>query len=341
MDGRQLAPKTLEQLRKLGMERIREGMSPELVIRVFGFSRRTVYRWIERFKSGGEAGLDWRPAPGKQPLLDEANRSWLLETLLRKTPTDFGFKSMLWTQTIVKSLLHRELKISLHRSTVGRLLHSLGLTPQVPLRRAMERDPKAIKRWKEREYPVLRERARKERASLYFLDEMGIRATAFKGTTYGLEGKRPIVGESTGKNVGVNFISAISLTKRLHFMAMEKTFNSDVFLTFLEHLMTSTPRKVYVVTDHHSAHQSKVVQAFLKTHEAKIEVVFLPTYAPELNPDEWVWQSTKNEVKKEPKKDKVDLKTRTLRVLSALKRSKEKLAGIFRAPDLAYLFVPS
>ena len=105
--------------------------------------------------------------------------------------------------------------------------------------------------------------------------------------------------------------------------------------------MASTPRKVYVVTDHHSAHQSKVVQAFLKTHEAKIEVVFLPTYAPELNPDEWVWQSTKGEVKKEPKKDKADLKTRTLRVLSTLKRNKEALAGIFRAPDLAYLFVPS
>jgi transposase len=340
MDGRHLAPKTLEQIRKLGMDRILKGVSPELVIQVFGFSRRTVYRWIERFKSGGDAGLDWNPAPGRTPLLSESNRSWLLQTILHKNPTDFGFKSMLWTQAIVKSLLHKELKIDLHRSTVGRILNSLSLTPQVPLRRALERNPKAIKKWKEQEYPTLREKVRKERASLYFLDEMGIRATAFKGTTYGLEGERPIV-ESTGKNVGVNFISAISISKHLHFMAMEKNFNSEVFLTFLEHLMASTPRKLYVVTDHHSAHQSKVVQAFLKTHEAKIEVVFLPTYSPELNPDEWVWQSTKGEVKKEPKKDKADLKTRTLRALNTLKRSSQKISGIFRAPDLAYLFTPS
>ena len=89
----------------------------------------------------------------------------------------------------------------------------------------------------------------------------------------------------------MNVISAISLSGDLRFMIMEKNFNSEVFLTFLERLMGAMTRKLYVVTDPHSAHQSKVVQAFLKTHETTMELVFLPTYAPETNPDEWVWQA--------------------------------------------------
>jgi transposase len=297
MDGRLFSRQTLADFRNLAVQRISEGVSPEIVAQAFGFSRYTVYRWLNRFKNGGDAGLEMHPAPGKPPLLDEAKRSWLRKALLHKNPTDFGFESMLWTQEKVKVILHKEFKLNLHRSTVGRALASLGFTPQVPLRRASERDSKAISKWKAEVFPALRKKVKKEWASLYFLDETGLRTTEASGTTYGLKGERPVV-ESTGKNVGVNFISAVSPVGKIHFMAMEKNFNSEVFLTFLERLMKITPRKLYVVADNHPAHQSKVVLAFLKTYAAKIEIVFLPRYAPELNPDEWIWQSAKGEVKK-------------------------------------------
>lgn len=212
----------------------------------------------------------------------------------------------------------------------------MGLTPQVPLRLASERDAKAIEKWKSEEFPRLRKRARKERASLYFLDEMGLRSTESQGRTYGVKGRRPSV-ETTGKN-WVNVISAVSLTGDLRFMIMEKNFNSEVFLTFLERLMSATPRKLYVVTDHHSAHQSKIVQAFLKTHQAKIELVFLPTYAPETNPDEWIWQAAKGEVRKEAIVDKPDLRKKVRNVMHAIARAKDRIRKIFEAPDLEYIF---
>jgi transposase len=339
MDGRHLSRKTLEELRKIAVQRVLEGVSPELITRIFGFSRASIYRWINRFRSGGDGGLDWHPAPGKAPLINDANRSWLMRTLLNKTPLDFGFQTMLWTQELVKSVIHSERGLALHRSTVGRTLSALGLTPQVPLKRALERNEKAIKKWKEEDFPTLRKKIRKERASLYFLDEMGIRSTESHGTTYSLKGIRPVV-ESTGKNVGVNVISAVSLTGKMHFMLMEKNFNTEEFLTFLERMMNLTPRKLYIVTDNHSVHQSKITQAFLKTHAAKIEVIFLPTYAPELNPDEWVWQATKDRIKKEPIKSKLDLRMKVTRVLTSLKRCEERISKIFCAPDLSYIFIP-
>lgn len=337
MDARHLSRQTLEELRKLAVQRVRDGVSPELVTQVLGFSSPCIYRWLNIYKAKGMEGLKSHPAPGKQPKLDAGQRAWLLETLLEKTPLDFGFQSMLWTQALVKAVIEKELRLVLHRSTVGRSLAAMGLTPQVPLRRASERDARAIEKWKSDEFPRLRKRARKERASLYFLDEMGLRSTESQGRTYGLRGHRP-TAQTTGKNFGVNVISAVSLSGDLRFMIMEKNFNSEVFLTFLERLMSATPRKLYVVTDRHSAHQSKIVQAFLKTHQAKIELVLLPTYAPETNPDEWIWQAAKGEVRKEPLVDKPDLKKKVRNAMHAIARAKDRIRKIFEAPDLEYIF---
>lgn len=337
MDARHFSRQTLEELRKLAVQRVQDGVSPELVTQVLGISSPCIYRWLNIYKAKGMEGLNSHPAPGKQPKLTVDQRAWLLETLLEKTPLDFGFQTMLWTQALVKAVIKMEQGLVLHRSTVGRTLAAMGLTPQVPLRRASERDAKAIEKWKLEEFPRLRKRAKKERASLYFLDEMGIRSTESQGHTYGLKGQRPSV-ETSGKNFGVNVISAVSLTGDLRFMVMEKNFNSEVFLIFLERLMSATPRKLYVVTDRHSAHQSKVVQAFLKTHQAKMELVLLPTYAPETNPDEWIWQAAKDEVRKEPLVDKPDLRKKVRKIMHAIARAKDRIRKIFEAPDLEYIF---
>jgi transposase len=337
MDARHLARKTLEDLRKLAVQRVLDGTSPELVTRVFGFSSPCIYRWLNIYKAQGMEGLNSHPAPGKLPKLNADHRAWLLSTLLEKTPLDFGFQTMLWTQALVKAVIEKEQDLALHRSTVGRSLEAMGLTPQVPLRRASERNAKAIEKWKSEEFPRLRKRVKKERASLYFLDEMGLRSTESQGRTYGLRGQRPVV-TTTGRNFGVNVISAVSLSGDLRFMIMEKNFNSEVFLTFLERLMSATPRKLYLVADHHSAHQSKVVQGFLKTHQAKMELVFLPTYAPDTNPDEWIWQEAKREVRKKPLVDKPDLRKKVINAMHAIARAKDRIRKIFEAPDLDYIF---
>ena len=161
-----------------------------------------------------------------------------------------------------------------------------------------------------------------------------------QGHTYGIQGQRPVV-TTTGKNFGVNVISAVSLSGDLRFMIMEKNFNSEVFLTFLERLMQVTPRKLYVVTDHHPAHQSQIVQAFLKTHQAKMELIFLPTYAPETNPDEWVWQAAKGEVRKKPLVDRADLKKKIKNAMQAMAHARYRIRKIFAAPDLEYIFSTS
>jgi hypothetical protein len=67
-------------------------------------------------------------------------------------------------------------------TTVGRLLAALGITPQKPLRQADERDPEAVVRWEQETYPMLRRRAKKRGAAIFFLDEAGVRRGQPKGS---------------------------------------------------------------------------------------------------------------------------------------------------------------
>src|SRR5690606_13514129 len=144
MDARHLSRQTLEELRKLAVQRVQDGISPERVTQVLGFSSPCIYRWLNIYKAKGMEGLNSHPAPGKQPKLDAGQRAWLCEALLEKTPLDVGFQTMLGTQNLVKVVVENEKGLVLHRATIARSVAAMGLTPQVPLRRASERDAKAI-----------------------------------------------------------------------------------------------------------------------------------------------------------------------------------------------------
>ena len=215
--------------------------------------------------------------------------------ILSGCPDQLNLPFALWTREAVQELLSRKFDVQVSVWTVGRYLRAWGLTPQKPVRRAYERDPAAVRQWLEEEYPAIREWARRYRAQIHWLDEMGLRSDHQAGRSYGRRGQTPVVW-GTGQRFRCNMISAITNRGRLAFMVFRQRFTARVFLNFLGRLLRLTRksrRKVFLILDSHPVHKARAVSRWLAEHAAQIQVFWLPPYSPELNPDELLNQDVK------------------------------------------------
>jgi hypothetical protein len=177
--------------------------------------------------------------------------------------------------------------------TVGRYLRRWGFTPQKPVRRAFEQKPEEVRQWLEVEYPKIRQAAKREKAQIYWGDEMGLRSDHAVGRSYGRRGQTPIIA-GTGRRFGCNMISAITNLGRLNFLFSKKRFTAEVFLEFLRRLVRQSSRKVYLIVDRHPVHRSRKIKNWLEEKAQQIRVFFLPSYSPELNLDEMLNQDVQS-----------------------------------------------
>src|SRR5881396_2929688 len=207
IDGRTLDHKALEHMRMLAVKRVVEdGEAPSEVMKSLGFCRTSIYRWLRTYEDQGMEALVERIAQGPEPKLAEKQRQQVKRWILGKDPRQYGFEFGLWSRRIVQALIQEKFGIELGLTAVGRLLASLEITPQKPLRRAYERDPEAVMQWVKKDYPRLRKRARALGASIFFLDEAGFSSEPVLGRTYGLRGHTPVVA-TTGQRQKVSAIS--------------------------------------------------------------------------------------------------------------------------------------
>src|SRR5215831_8428174 len=147
--------------------------------------------------------------------------------------------------------------IELGLTAVGRLLASLEITPQKPLRRAYERDPKAVDLWMKESYPKLRKRAKKAGAMIFFLDEAGFQSDPPLGRTYGLKGKTPVV-ETSGQRQSINVISAVNALGEFWATTYTGKLDAESFVAFLKNFMKGRSGKVFLVVDGHPAHKANL-----------------------------------------------------------------------------------
>src|SRR5476651_2048096 len=177
-------------------------------MRSLGLCRTSIYPWLRKFREEGWDALVERIAQGPEPKLNEKQCQQVKRWILGKDPRQYGFEFGLWTRRIVQALIQERMGIELGVTAVGKLLASLEITPQKPLRRAYERDPLAVERWQAQEYPKLKQKARKLGAMIFFLDEAGFQSDPPLGRTYGLKGHTPVVA-SSGQRQSINVISAV------------------------------------------------------------------------------------------------------------------------------------
>lgn len=295
-DARSLPAKAQEALRLRVVRAVRNGMSQAEAARVFGLARGTVNGWIGRTKRQGLRALRARRR-GRPPQsrLAPHQAATAVRMILSGCPDQMSLPFALWTREAVQQLLSRKFDVGVSVWTVGRYLRAWNLTPQKPVRRAYEQNPAAVRKWLEEEYPAIRELARQDQAHIHWLDEMGLRSDHQAGRSYGRRGQTPVVW-GTGQRFRCNMISAITNRGRLAFMIFHQRFTARVFLNFLRRLLRltrKTRRKVFLIADGHPVHKSRAVRRWLAEHTAKLRIFWLPTYSPELNPDELLNQDVK------------------------------------------------
>jgi transposase len=339
IDGRTLDHQTLETIREMAVRRVLEGERPAAVIASYGFARTTIYKWLGQVRGRGNGlrRLKGTVGTGRPRSLTAAQEQRVFRWINGKDPRQYGFDFGLWTRQIAAELIEREFGVRLGVTAVGMLLSKLGLTPQKPLQRAYQRDPQAIAAWQTTIYPRIAKEAKAKGAEIYFWDESGFRADEVRGRTWGVCGQTPVVAVP-GQRQSVSAASAVTARGAFWFITYKGALNAELFVTFLQKLMKHRRKPLSLILDNLPAHKGPLVRAYVDALEGKLQLHYLPGYAPELNPDELVWSHMKRTgTAKKPLRSGDQLQPRIDNDLRAIQRNAKLVRSFFKAPHVAYI----
>lgn len=335
-DARKLSTNEQALLRRLAAQRVLEGESPKDVTRSYGLGEKTIFKWVKIAKEKGLDALAPKPRPGRGRALTEFEAEEVKRWILSGDPRQYGFDFGLWTRQIVAHLIEDRFGIVLGVTAVGDLLHRQGLTPQKPMRRAYERDDKEITQWKEKQYPEIKKEAKKQGAEIFWLDEASIRSDDPLLRTWGLKGQTPTV-KTSGQRQGINAISAVSNRGGFWYQVYTQRFNANVFIDGLKDLMGNRRKPVFIITDGHPVHKSKKVREFVVSMKGRLSIFILPPYAPDLNPDELVWNYIRQTgTARMPLKKNESLMDRTFIDLELIAQDKALVKSFFRNASVSF-----
>ena len=151
------SPAQLEQRRLQAIVLFEKGIQPVDIAARLKVGRRSVRRWKESFLKEGRKALKAQPATGRPEKLT-GPRKERLQDLLLGGAQNAGFSTDLWTCPRVADLIEKRFHVRYHVDHIGRLLRSLGWSPQKPERRARERDENAIRRWVRVDWPEIKKK---------------------------------------------------------------------------------------------------------------------------------------------------------------------------------------
>jgi transposase len=335
-DGRGLDRNAQFALRLRAIKAVRKGMLVTDVAAAFGVHERTLYHWLARHASGGQAALHTRPRSGRPPKVTAQEMAWIGRTVQEKSPQQMKLPYALWTLSLIRELIQRHLGKRLALASVSRIMKLLGFSPQKPLYQAWQQDPVLVRRWEAETYPQIRAEARRVGAVIYFADESGIRSDYHTGTTWAPVGETPVV-ETTGKRFALNMISAVSPQGEFRFMLHKGAVTAGVFKRFLQRLLVGATRPVFVIVDGHPIHRARLVKDYVASTDGRLRLFHLPPYAPHLNPDEQVWAHVKRDVSKRAVQDLAHMKQLALGALRRIQKLPDLVRSFFHQPECQYI----
>jgi transposase len=334
-DARKLDHATLEVMRLRAIEATKAGMKATDLALAYGVHRRTVFRWLADYYKGGEQALKAKPIPGRPPKLDEPQMQSLAQAVTDQTPLQHGFEVGLWTLSILRELIRRQFGHTMSLSSVSRVMSLLGITVQKPLYRAWQQDPERVRKWETEEFPAIKKQAREQGATVFFADEAGIRSDYHTGTTWAPAGQTPVV-TATGRRFSLNMLSAVSPKGEFRFMLHDCTVTAPVFKTFLQRLMVGATNPVFVVVDGHPVHKSALVRQYIESQAGNLQLVFLPPYSLQRNPDEQVWAHVKRRVSSQFVESKDEMKRLALGALRRIQKLPKLVRSFFGHNECLY-----
>ena len=119
-------------MRNQAVKAVRNGQTVQSVADAYGLNIRTVFRWLAAYASGGQKALQAKSIPGRPSKLAGEQLSWLVGAVRSHTPQQYKLAFALWRLGLIGELIERRFAVSLSRSAVGRLMHTLGLTAPSP-----------------------------------------------------------------------------------------------------------------------------------------------------------------------------------------------------------------
>jgi len=334
-----LSPKEQYQIRKSIIRLWKEGKANGEIAEILDVSLRHVQNTKRNYKGDGIAGIKSRKRGrkiGEKRMLTPEQEREIQGVIVDKNPEQLRLPGCMWTRNNIRDLIKQRYKIDIKLSTLGYYLQRWGFSVQRPAKRANKQDEKRIDAWLNEEFPGINERAKAENAEIFFGDETGLQNTANYAKGYAPIGKTP-VARVEAKKIKINMLSAISKRGKLRFVLYKNNMNADKLIDFMRRLVKDTDKKVFLILDNLRVHHAKKVMAWLDKHKARIELFYLPPYAPEYNPDELLNSDLKRGVgNRAMPKSKAELEHNVRSHMKALQLHPEKIRSFFGAKLTAY-----
>lgn len=338
-DFRKLEPTVQAELRRCAVAMVDAGKTRQEAALAVGVSRRFVGKWVDARDVLGDVALNGGKRgrrPGEQMVLPVKAAERIRCKITDKCPDQLKLPFSLWTREAVRDLIKRETGMKLSLQSVSDYLKRWGFTPQRPVKRATERKEPAIEAWLANDYPAIVRRAKREKAEIQWADETGLSNQANYGRSFAPRGKTPVVRRLAAR-FSQSMISSLSNRGVLRFMVYDGALNTKVFLKFLRRLVQGATKKIFLIVDNLRVHHAKLVMAWIKARKDKIELFFLPPYAPERNPDEFVNNDVKQAMARKPApKSKNELKHGLTSYMRGLQKRPDKIKAFFQAPSVRY-----
>lgn len=252
-------------------------------------SEDTVRRWIRAYQSKGMAALHPKPKTGRPPKVTKAYKQHLLEAV-KSDPRKLGKNLSNWSTSTLAQHLASKMGISVHSTTLMRLLHASGWRFRRPVRVVASPDPRY--KAKRRYIRKLKRRARRGDIHLYFADEFDIELLPTISGRWMPMGQQYKVN-TPGRNERRYGFGAVNyVTGKLIWLLSEHkdNFAFRKLLGLIKEHHRGDEKPVVTVVDNYSAHKAKKVKEWLRKHRQQLRLYFLLTYSPNLNPIERLWR---------------------------------------------------
>ena len=339
-DGRKMSKEQQKAARQRAMKLLDTGWVQADVAQAVGMHVRTVRQWGQHRREHGIKSLlaDARGREvGDGRTLQKEQEKEIQKLIRDKLPDQLKLPFALWTRKAVAQLIESRYALRLPVRTMGEYLKRWGFTPQKPLKKAYEQQPKAVKRWLKQTYPGIAAQARVEDAEIYWGDQTGVNNQPNAPRGYAPKGETPTVSQRS-KRFGFSVMSAVTNRGSARWMVYKGALNATLLIKFMARLLKQAGgRKVVLILDNLRVHHSAPVKEWLALHPEQIAVHHLPSYSPELNPDERLNRALKSKLSQLPApRDAKQLHRQTLAQLHSCHKQPALIRGYFQSATTSY-----
>ncbi len=343
MEKENARKQTLEQLHERRKQVVRlhqKGIKIMQIVAMTGLSYPPVRAAIDLYEAGGWSAV--RPAArgrarGDGRVLSQAQEETIQRLITDQRPEQLKMDFHLWSRAAVGQLIEQEFDIKLQVRSIGKYLTRWGFTPQKPIKRAYEQSPAAVQAWLQGEYPAIEQRARAQGAEIHWGDETALVNTDVRGRSFAPTGKTPVVMAVGGTRQKLSMIATVTSQGKTRWMIIDEAFDAEKLIEFLQALIKDAGRKVLLILDNLRVHHSKLVKAWVAERQDQIELFYLPSYSPQLNPEERLNADLKQEMgKRVPVRTKAKLRQAANDHMAMLEQNPERVISYFQDRRVRY-----